>query len=127
MPISPGRENDAIPRHDDKGDDLKNVLNESRSSEPTLRQIIDKIPTLAWCNLPDGSSEFLNQRWHDYTGLSPQEAIAGDGRSRFIPRSDGNAALLAFLGVSDSGGLNMGSRWSQKHIGIARQGDEWFC
>jgi PAS domain S-box-containing protein len=50
------------------------VLNESRSSEPTLRQIIHKIPTLAWCNLPDGSSEFLNQRWHDYTGLSPQEA-----------------------------------------------------
>jgi PAS domain S-box-containing protein len=24
--------------------------------------------------LPDGSNEFLNQRWHDYTGLSPQEA-----------------------------------------------------
>ena len=73
-PISPGRENGAIPRHDDRGDDLRKVLNESRSSEPTLRQIIHKIPTLAWCNLPDGSSEFLNQRWHDYTGLSPQEA-----------------------------------------------------
>ncbi len=36
--------------------------------------MIDTIPTLAWCNLPDGSNEFLNQRWHDYTGLSPQEA-----------------------------------------------------
>src|SRR6266849_9771109 len=67
----------AIPRHDDKGDDLKKVLNKLRSSEPTLRQIIHKIPTLAWCNLPDGSSEFLNQRWHDYTGLSPQEAHGG--------------------------------------------------
>ena len=74
VPISPGLENGAIPRHDHRGDDLRNVLNESRSSEPTLRQIIHKIPTLAWCNLPDGSSEFLNQRWHDYTGLSPQEA-----------------------------------------------------
>jgi formate hydrogenlyase transcriptional activator len=72
--ISSGRENGAIPGHDDKGDDIKKVLNESRSSEPTLQQIIHKIPTLAWCNLPDGSSEFLNQRWHDYTGLSPQEA-----------------------------------------------------
>jgi hypothetical protein len=57
-PISVGRENGAIPRHDDWGDDLKKVVNESRSSEPTLRQIIHKIPTLAWCNLPDGSSEF---------------------------------------------------------------------
>ena len=67
--ISSGGETGAIPRHDDKGDDLKKVLNESRSSELTLRQIVHKIPTLAWCNLPDGSSEFLNQRWHDYTGL----------------------------------------------------------
>ena len=23
-----------------------------------------------WCTLPDGSNEFHNQRWHDYTGLS---------------------------------------------------------
>jgi len=36
--------------------------------------MIDTIPTLAWCNLPDGSAEFLNQRWHEFTGLSPQEA-----------------------------------------------------
>ena len=46
----------------------------SKRSEARLPQIIDTIPTLAWCNLPDGSSEFLNRRWHDYTGLSPHEA-----------------------------------------------------
>jgi len=32
--------------------------------------VIDAIPTLAWCNLPDGPNEFLNKRWHEYTGLS---------------------------------------------------------
>ena len=84
-PISPGRENGAIARHDDWGDDLKKVLNESRSSEPRLRQMIDKIPTLAWCNLPDGSNEFLNQRWHDYTGLSPQEAHGGGWKVAIHP------------------------------------------
>jgi formate hydrogenlyase transcriptional activator len=83
--ISSGRENGAIPGHDDKGDDIKKVLNESRSSEPTLQQIIHKIPTLAWCNLPDGSSEFLNQRWHDYTGLSPQEAHRGGWKVAIHP------------------------------------------
>src|SRR2546425_1987115 len=36
--------------------------------------MLDTIPTLAWCILPDGSNEFLNQRWHDYTGLSRHEA-----------------------------------------------------
>ena len=31
-------------------------------------------PTLAWCNLPDGPNEFLNKRWHDYTGLLPESS-----------------------------------------------------
>src|SRR6202171_6565342 len=54
--------------------DLENALLESRESEALLRRVIDTIPSLAWCNLPDGSNEFLNQRWYDYTGLSPEEA-----------------------------------------------------
>src|SRR5258706_3818689 len=53
--------------------DLEKALNESKKSEAHLRKIIDTIPTLAWCNLPDGSNEFVNQRWCDYTGLSPEE------------------------------------------------------
>lgn len=53
--------------------DLERALQESRESEARLRKIVDTIPTLAWCNLPDGSNEFVNQRWCDYTGLSPEE------------------------------------------------------
>src|SRR5437899_9392672 len=53
--------------------DLERALQESRVSEARLRKIIDTIPTLAWCNLPDGSNEFVNRRWCDYTGLSPEE------------------------------------------------------
>jgi PAS domain-containing protein len=45
--------------------------------ESKFRQIIDSIPTLAWCNLADGANEFLNRRWYDYTGLSPQAAHGG--------------------------------------------------
>ena len=40
-----------------------------------LRMMIDRIPTLAWSCHPDGSTEFLNQRWLDYTGLSLHEAL----------------------------------------------------
>src|SRR6202040_386428 len=54
--------------------DLENALLESRESEAQLRRIIDTIPALACCNLPNGSNEFLNKRWHDYTGLSSEEA-----------------------------------------------------
>jgi formate hydrogenlyase transcriptional activator len=53
--------------------DLQRALKESRDSEARLRKIIDTIPALAWCNLSDGSNEFVNQRWSDYTGLSQAE------------------------------------------------------
>lgn len=45
----------------------------SRSDE-YLRLTIDTIPTFAWCNRPDGSIEFLNRRWFQYTGLSKEAA-----------------------------------------------------
>src|SRR5271154_5157359 len=47
---------------------------DSPKSEDTLRQVIDTLPTLVWCTRPDGSTEFLNKRWHDYTGCSPEES-----------------------------------------------------
>ena len=53
--------------------DLQLALQESRESEARLRKIIDTIPALAWCNLSDGSNEFVNQRWSNYTGLSQEE------------------------------------------------------
>ncbi len=53
--------------------DLRQELQESRDSEARLRKIIDTIPALAWCNLSDGSNDFVNRRWSDYTGLSQEE------------------------------------------------------
>lgn len=53
---------------------LQKALDELKNSESKLRHVIDTIPALAWCMLPDGSIEFLNRRWHEYTGLSPEES-----------------------------------------------------
>src|SRR6267154_6456071 len=47
---------------------------DSQKSEDNLRQVIDTLPTLVWCTRPDGSTEFLNKRWHDYTGFAPEES-----------------------------------------------------
>jgi formate hydrogenlyase transcriptional activator len=49
---------------------------DSQKSEDNLRQVVDTLPTLVWCTRPDGSTEFLNKRWHDYTGYSPEESRA---------------------------------------------------
>src|ERR1700682_5086780 len=50
------------------------TFGEMDHSEDQYRTMIDAIPTMAWSALPEGSVEFANQRWHDYTGLSPEEA-----------------------------------------------------
>src|SRR2546422_1828194 len=60
-------------KQNDSKEDLQRALQESRDSEARLRKIIDTIPTLAWCNLTDGSNDFVNRRWSDYTGLSQEE------------------------------------------------------
>jgi len=66
-------------------EDLENALTEAKRVDADLRRIINTIPVLAWCNLPDGSNEFHNQRWYDYTGLSPQEASGWGWRAAFQP------------------------------------------
>src|SRR5258708_7394607 len=39
-----------------------------------VRLVIDTIPTLAWSARSDGSADFFNQPWLDYTGLSAEQA-----------------------------------------------------
>src|SRR5580658_3653559 len=46
-----------------------------RSTEQARQaQDVDAVPTLAWSARPDGSAEFFNRRWLDYTGRSAEEA-----------------------------------------------------
>jgi formate hydrogenlyase transcriptional activator len=42
-----------------------------------LRAFIDGLPALAWSALPDGSPEFFNQRFPDYSGLSADQIHEG--------------------------------------------------
>src|SRR5207245_6882894 len=67
-----------------------------------FRAMIDKIPTLAWSCRPDGTTEFLNQRWLDYTGLS-MEASIGWGWKVAIHPDDLEQLMDTWLGLLASG------------------------
>jgi len=67
-----------------------------------LSMMIDKIPTLAWSCRPDGTTEFLNQRWLDYTGLS-LEASLGWGWKVAIHPDDLEKLMNTWLRVLASG------------------------
>jgi formate hydrogenlyase transcriptional activator len=72
--VTPGEKQDGdVSKQYQSREDLEKAYNEAKKSEARLRKIIDTIPTLAWCNLSDGSNDFVNQRWSDYTGLSQAE------------------------------------------------------
>jgi len=64
---------------------LQTALETIKDSETNLRRVIDTIPTLAWCNSPDGPNEFLNKRWHEYTGRSHEESTGWGWQDAFHP------------------------------------------
>src|SRR5215467_9214625 len=65
--------------------ELKDTGKKFNTSEAKLRLIIDTIPVIAWCTLADGSGEFWNRRWHDYTRLSLEDARGWGWRSAIHP------------------------------------------
>ncbi len=52
---------------------LSSVLSEVRESEQRFRTLADSIPQLAWMARADGFLFWYNQRWHEYTGTTPQQ------------------------------------------------------
>ena len=48
---------------------------EVRLQERKLRDVIETIPTFIWTALPDGSIDFVNRHWHEYTGLSTERTV----------------------------------------------------
>jgi PAS domain S-box-containing protein len=55
--------------------------------EKKLRDVVETIPTFAWTALPDGSVDFVNRHWHEYTGLSTERTI-GSGWEAAVHSAD---------------------------------------
>ena len=100
---------------------LSRALEELKNSERKLRQVIDTIPTLAWCNLPDGSNEFLNKRWHEYTGLSAEE-LHGWGWQNAIHPEDRAPLTEKWRGLLVIGEPGEMEARLRRHDGVFR----WF-
>jgi formate hydrogenlyase transcriptional activator len=49
-----------------------------RRSEREFRDVLDSIPAVVWSALPDGSNSYVNSRFVEYCGMSPEQ-IAGSG------------------------------------------------
>jgi formate hydrogenlyase transcriptional activator len=97
------------------------LLEQAQNSEARLRRVIDTIPTMAWCNLPDGSNEFVNRRWLEYTGLSAEESH-GSGWQVAIHPDDVRALAEKWRGVLVSGEPGEMEARLRRYDGVFR----WF-
>ena len=60
-------------------------IQDRKEAEGSLQLVIDTLPALAWSKLPDGSADFLNQRFREYTGLSLEEGLGWGWMNAFHP------------------------------------------
>src|SRR5580692_11419434 len=58
--------------------ELSDALEKLSQEAARLQTVIDMVPSFLWTSLPDGSKEYLNKRWYEYTGL-PMEQAKGWG------------------------------------------------
>ena len=70
--------------------------------ENELRRVIDAIPGFVWSAAPDGSVDFLNQRWCDYTGVSLEDAC-GSGWQTAIHPDDAARVIDYWRSLLESG------------------------
>ena len=58
-----------------------------RAQERKLRDVIETIPTFAWTALPDGSIDFANRSWGEYSGFSTENTV-GSGWEAAVHSED---------------------------------------
>jgi PAS domain S-box-containing protein len=123
---------------------LRQVQRESRK----LREVVETIPAYVWSAEPDGSVDFVNRRWLEFTGFSLEqalgwgwaEAVHPDDRARIdeawraaiisgrameaearMRRADGQYRWLAFRAVPLRNGSGRVVKWYGKTTDIENE------
>ncbi|HKP04234.1 MAG TPA: chemotaxis protein CheB [Chthoniobacterales bacterium] len=62
-----------------------------RESEERMARLADAIPQIVWTNTVDGTANYFNRRWYDYTGLTFEKS-AGPGWQAVVHPDDAPAS-----------------------------------
>src|SRR5260370_23829546 len=107
--VTPGeKQNGEVSKQYQDREDLEKAYNEAKvseaqlaDSEARLQTTIDMVPSFLWTSLPDGSKEYLNKRWYDYTGLSLEEG-QGSGWKVVVHPEDWDRLVQEWLAIMDA-------------------------
>jgi PAS domain S-box-containing protein len=76
-----------FPPSSESGDAVGCLTSSTEAANFDLRLAMDAIPTIIWIALPDGSAEFFNKKWTEYTNLSAADS-EGFGWSKAVHPED---------------------------------------
>jgi len=94
---------------------------ELMASENRFRMLAETVPQMIWCCLPDGSCDYLNRRWLEYTGL-PEETQLGQEWWKQVHPDDRDWAVSAWQAATAGGEIFDAEVRIQRHDGVYR----WF-
>ncbi len=77
---------------------------ELRSSEERFRSLASLVPSFIWFADPDGSLRYLNDRWYEFTGQTPDEALP-HGWAKAVHPDDQERTLAAWQDSRARGAL----------------------
>jgi PAS domain S-box-containing protein len=100
---------------------LAQAIDEIRTSEDRVRNIIDAVPGFVWSTAPDGRVDFLNQRWNEYTGM-PLEEARGFGWTSAVHPDDAAGLATYWQALLEAGRPGEYEARLRRHDGAYR----WF-
>jgi PAS domain S-box-containing protein len=102
-------------------DERKRAEEALSTNERNLKLIIDTIPAMAWSARPDGSAEFVNEHYIDFTGLSAEQA-SGWGWTRAVHPGDLDDLTATWQRILASEAAGEAEARLRRHDGAYR----WF-
>ncbi|GHO82637.1 PAS domain-containing sensor histidine kinase [Dictyobacter formicarum] len=80
----------------------KRAEQQLKACEENFRVLAETVPHQVWTAQPDGSVTYSNQRWYDYTGASPEQAL-GEEWSQFLHPDDSQHVLMVWHHAVETG------------------------
>ncbi len=74
-------------------DERREAEERSRESEARLRTLTNSLPAFVWFATPDGALRHFNDRWYEYTGQTPKEALPDGWATTLHPDDVGRTAV----------------------------------
>jgi PAS domain S-box-containing protein len=93
-----------------------------RESARQFRQLADSMPQIVWTARPDGSIDYLNERWYEFTGF-PHDESESENWGAILHPDDRQRAIDTYFGcIKDETAYEIEYRFHDRKTG----GYRWF-